>query len=77
MATSQRLQLSVPDYFFISSGLMDPVYKEKSGGWQNSCYKSSSDFVFVCATLLELRDEQAVNSLKMYTLRQEIKLVET
>lgn len=56
---------------------MDPVYKEKSSDQQNSCYKSSLDFVFVCAILLELRDEQAVNSLKMYTLRQEIKLVET
>lgn len=77
VATSQRLQLSVPDYFFISSDLMHPVYKEKSCDWQNSCYKSSLDFVVVCAILLELRDEQAVNSLKMYTLRQEIKLVET
>lgn len=56
---------------------MDPVYKEKSCDWENSCYKSSLDFIFVCAILLELREEQAVNSLKMYTLRQEIKLVET
>lgn len=78
MVALQRLELFLPPATF-SAGLMDPVSNARSCDQQNSCLQLllSLNFVFLCAMLLEFRDEQAVNSLKMYILRKEFKLVDT